>query len=178
MLVRIPFCHRPYPLCRRVRAVGLSIVLLAVATAALAQAPARDPVSDGVGATYGEFRVDESGQAVYSIPIFAPPGTAGVQPALSLVYNSGGGNGPMGKGWSIGGQSALALATPDHSTSCTGLNAGNNALAAGASACSTSTVPASPAVAARFVVVAFAQSTCLIRSSCRSFSKALASFSI
>jgi RHS repeat-associated protein len=72
-----------------------------------AQVPQRDSVSDRVGATFGEFRVDESGQATYSVPLFAPPGTAGVAPKLSLQYSSAGGNGVMGKGWTIGGTSAI-----------------------------------------------------------------------
>ncbi len=55
----------------------------------------------------GEFRVDEGGQASYTIPLYVPPGTAGVQPNLSLSYNSGGGPGAMGKGWSLGGVSVM-----------------------------------------------------------------------
>ncbi len=87
-----------------------AIACLLGASISLAQTPpppARDAASDSVGASAGEFRVDESGNATYSMPIFAPPGTAGVAPSLSLTYNSGGGNGPLGKGWSISGQSAV-----------------------------------------------------------------------
>ncbi|MGH8076297.1 MAG: hypothetical protein ACREPE_03085, partial [Lysobacter sp.] len=36
-----------------------------------------DPDSDRVAATAADFRVDESGAATYSIPLFAAPGTAG-----------------------------------------------------------------------------------------------------
>jgi len=89
-----------------VGALGAVVVLL-VSVSAGAQAPARDGVSDGVGATFGEFRVDETGNASYQIPIYAPPGTAGVAPKIALVYNSGGGNGWIGKGWSISGLSAV-----------------------------------------------------------------------
>lgn len=78
----------------------------AVPGAPLAQ-PARDAVSDSVGATAGEFRVDESGALSYTIPIYTVPGTAGVEPKVALVYNSNGGVGPLGKGWSIGGLSAI-----------------------------------------------------------------------
>lgn len=69
--------------------------------------PDRNSASDTVGATVGEFRVDEGGQASYTIPLYVPPGTAGVQPKLSLSYNSGGGPGAMGKGWSLGGVSVM-----------------------------------------------------------------------
>jgi len=85
-----------------------------------------DPISDAVAATPAEFRVDESGAATYSVPIFVVPGTAGVAPQLSLNYSSQGGYGPMGRGWSVSGLSAisrcratreagdfLAAATPD-----------------------------------------------------------------
>ena len=69
---------------------------------------AADPLSDAVAATPAEFRVDESGAATYSIPIYVVPGTAGVLPQLSLNYSSQGGDGPLGRGWSIGGLSAIS----------------------------------------------------------------------
>ncbi len=67
----------------------------------------RDPDSDTVAATAAEFRVDESGGATYSIPIYGVPGTAGVMPKLALSYSSQGGAGPIGKGWSISGLSSI-----------------------------------------------------------------------
>ncbi|MDX9764233.1 MAG: FG-GAP-like repeat-containing protein, partial [Chiayiivirga sp.] len=69
---------------------------------------AQDLVSDRVGATAGQFRVDESGAATYSVPILAVPGTAGVTPQISLNYSSQGGDGPLGRGWSISGLSAIS----------------------------------------------------------------------
>jgi hypothetical protein len=51
--------------------------------------------------------VSESGQAVYSYPIVVPPGVAGMEPKLSLVYNSGGNNGPLGVGWTVQGISQI-----------------------------------------------------------------------
>ncbi|WP_255376874.1 FG-GAP-like repeat-containing protein [Rhizobacter sp. OV335] len=51
--------------------------------------------------------VSESGQAVYSYPIVVPPGVAGMEPKLSLVYNSGGNNGPIGVGWTVQGISQI-----------------------------------------------------------------------
>lgn len=63
--------------------------------------------SDSIGTTVGEFRVDESGAATYSIPIYTAEGTAGVAPRISLNYSSGAGIGVAGVGWSIGGLSAI-----------------------------------------------------------------------
>lgn len=67
-----------------------------------------DPLSDAVSATGAEFRVDESGAATYTVPLYAVPGTAGVTPQLSLSYSSQGGAGALGKGWSIGGLSSIS----------------------------------------------------------------------
>jgi RHS repeat-associated protein len=61
-----------------------------------------------VGSTAGELSVDHSGAAVYSIPIWASPGTAGMEPKISLTYSSQGGAGVAGYGWSIGGLTAIA----------------------------------------------------------------------
>ncbi|TQM12258.1 RHS repeat-associated protein [Pseudoxanthomonas sp. 3HH-4] len=67
-----------------------------------------DPLSDAVSATGAEFRVDESGAATYSVPIYAVSGTAGVVPKLTLSYSSQGNDGPVGKGWAIGGLSSIS----------------------------------------------------------------------
>jgi hypothetical protein len=97
------------------RPLGLALALCGVAGPVLAQ-PALDAVSDRVGATAGQFRVDESGSATYQVPIYTPPGTAGVVPQLALVYSSQGGNGPLGRGWAISGTSAISRcrATREH----------------------------------------------------------------
>lgn len=63
--------------------------------------------TDTIGSVGGSFRVDESGAATYSVPIATVKGTAGVVPQISLNYSSQAGNGLMGKGWSIGGLSAV-----------------------------------------------------------------------
>lgn len=57
---------------------------------------------DLVGTLPGEFSVDNKGAANYSIPLEVPPGINGMQPSLSLNYNSNAGNGVLGVGWSLG----------------------------------------------------------------------------
>ncbi len=57
--------------------------------------------------TSGQFAVNESGAATYSIPIQVPPGIAGMEPKLALSYNSQAGNGLMGMGWGLSGLSTI-----------------------------------------------------------------------
>ncbi|MBO6753253.1 MAG: hypothetical protein JJ903_09270, partial [Spongiibacter sp.] len=64
--------------------------------------------TDRVGSLNGEFRVSESGAATYRINIYAPRGTAGVAPQVSLNYSSLSGNGIAGKGWSLGGLGGIS----------------------------------------------------------------------
>jgi len=59
------------------------------------------------GATPGSHQVSPSGAFTYTIPIATPPGTAGIEPKLSLAYNSQGGNGLLGMGWSLAGLSVM-----------------------------------------------------------------------
>lgn len=54
-----------------------------------------------------QVSVSADGQPGFSYPIAVPPGIAGMQPSLSLVY-SGGGNGPLGVGWVLAGTSVIA----------------------------------------------------------------------
>ncbi len=61
-----------------------------------------------VGRTPGAANVSDSGEASYSIPIFAPPGTHGMTPQLALVYGHRSGSTLLGAGWSIAGLSAIA----------------------------------------------------------------------
>ena len=67
-----------------------------------------DLSSDSVGATPGDFRVDEGGAASYSLPILSLPGTAGLSPKLSLDYSARGSVGALGTGFVLSGQSAFS----------------------------------------------------------------------
>src|SRR5688572_23707684 len=42
-----------------------------------------------------------TGTAKYRLGLKLSPGVAGHQPSLSLMYESGGGNGPLGYGWTL-----------------------------------------------------------------------------
>ncbi len=73
-----------------------------------------DPTDDlpASGETYygnlvGNFNVSGGGAATYSVPIAVPPGIRGMQPSLSVAYNSDRSNGIAGWGWSISGLSRI-----------------------------------------------------------------------
>jgi len=57
--------------------------------------------------TPGNFAVSSRGTATYSVPIRVPPGIAGMEPKLSLDYDSSTGNGAFGLAWHLGGLSAI-----------------------------------------------------------------------
>ena len=59
-------------------------------------------------ATAGSFGVSTDGAATYTIPIRVPPGVAGIEPHLALIYDSRGDNGPFGLGWRLTGLSAIS----------------------------------------------------------------------
>ena len=56
-----------------------------------------------VGTLPGNVNVNSDGAATYNIPIDIPSGIAGIEPALSIGYNSNWRNGNMGVGWNISG---------------------------------------------------------------------------
>lgn len=53
----------------------------------------------------------QKGDATLSYPVVIPAGRNGLQPNLSITYNSGKGNGWMGEGWDINGLSMIELDT-------------------------------------------------------------------
>ena len=64
-------------------------------------------ISLPVGAIPGSADVTAMGAATYNIPIEVVPGTQGVQPNLSVVYNNMAGTGILGSQWDLGGLSAI-----------------------------------------------------------------------
>ncbi len=60
------------------------------------------------GSSQGSFAVTDDGAASYRLPLWVPPGRAGMQPALALQYNSRDGNGLLGMGFSLAGLSRIS----------------------------------------------------------------------
>lgn len=57
--------------------------------------------------TPGSFGVSPRGEATYSVGIQVPPGIAGLEPSLTLMYSSDSGNGRLGVDWNLGGTSEI-----------------------------------------------------------------------
>lgn len=76
--------------------------------------PLVDPLNDVLdgdiywGGLSGTQSVGNDGSFNYSLPIVIPPGINGIQPSLSLSYNSNRRNGLVGWGWAIGGLSSIS----------------------------------------------------------------------
>lgn len=68
-------------------------------------------LAQSVGSIDGVFDVSNLGAATYVIPLKVPSGVNGMQPSLTLSYNSNSGNGLMGMGWSLSGLSAITRDT-------------------------------------------------------------------
>ena len=68
--------------------------------------PQRTP-SSPVGTLPGRFEVDPNGAANFTIPLELPAAARGLEPALGLAYTSQSGDGPLGVGWALSGQSAI-----------------------------------------------------------------------
>ncbi|MBK7132277.1 MAG: VCBS repeat-containing protein [Bacteroidales bacterium] len=80
-----------------------------------------------VGTLPGEVNVNNIGAATYQIPVFVSPGTAGMQPQISIVYNSLAKDGLLGKGWDIAGLSTIQRVPQDffHDGQTIGVNLQN-----------------------------------------------------
>lgn len=66
-----------------------------------------------VGTISGSAGTNGSGGVTYSIPIYTPPGTNGIQPSIAIAYNSQGGSGIAGYGWFISGLSVISRGGKD-----------------------------------------------------------------
>jgi|GEM_PF-1486178 len=84
----------------------IATILFAL-TSQFVQAGITNAKGEVVGMVDGQFQVTPNGAATYTIPLKIPKGISGVQPDLALAYNSQGGNGMLGMGWSLSGLSAI-----------------------------------------------------------------------
>jgi RHS repeat-associated protein len=74
-----------------------------VAVSIFGMGPARAADSAPAMLTPGQFAVSPTGAFNYKVPIAIPPGTAGMEPDLSLDYSSQSGDGTVGWGWMLSG---------------------------------------------------------------------------
>jgi RHS repeat-associated protein len=63
----------------------------------------------------GGGSVTDGGGAAYTLPIWVPAGPAGAQPSLSITYG-GGGNGSLGVGFQLTGQSTITPCNKTHAS--------------------------------------------------------------
>ncbi|WP_437805225.1 FG-GAP-like repeat-containing protein [Sorangium sp. So ce1078] len=86
----------------------------------------KSPILRGedVGYLPGGGHVTADGAFTYTLPLDVPPGL-GVTPDLALHYSSRGGNGPVGRGWSVAGSSS-AIARCDATIATEGRADGPN----------------------------------------------------
>jgi RHS repeat-associated protein len=73
-----------------------------------AKARAADAVETvAAGGAPGSFSITSTGEASFVMPLVTPPGRAGIEPQIALTYSSSGGDGVLGRGFSITGSSAI-----------------------------------------------------------------------
>ena len=64
--------------------------------------------SVAAGALRGSFSVASGGESTYAIPLPVLPGRAGIEPSLSITYDSSAGEGPLGVGFTLSGLSTIS----------------------------------------------------------------------
>ncbi|SMN00333.1 Rhs family protein [uncultured Candidatus Thioglobus sp.] len=94
-----------YKKCGNLTGLALSVFLFGTSTQTIANTSDID-ISTLVGSTPGSLSINQ-GAANYTVPITLPPGAGGMQPELSINYNSNSGNGQLGVGFSLGGLSNI-----------------------------------------------------------------------
>ncbi|UEM05416.1 FG-GAP-like repeat-containing protein [Skermanella rosea] len=81
-------------------------LVAAIAGPGSARAASYQP-ADGFGTIDATFSVSPNGSGVYAMPIEVPPGTNGVEPSLTLRYDSQAPDGLLGVGFSLDGLSQI-----------------------------------------------------------------------
>ncbi|MCY1000864.1 FG-GAP-like repeat-containing protein [Myxococcus sp. MISCRS1] len=71
--------------------------------------PTTSATPEAPGITPFTADVSPGGSANVSIPLWTPPGRAGIQPSLSIVYDSQGSDGLLGPGFNLAGLSQITL---------------------------------------------------------------------
>src|SRR5262245_63706668 len=96
--------HR-WPQALLVGALFMATIITTIAADKNGVSPNSISVPKGPGSIEGlgeSFQPSlNTGTAKYGISIKVPPGTAGHSPSISLSYEGGGGNGPLGIGWAL-----------------------------------------------------------------------------
>ena len=83
----------------------LIAILVGITSSLFAQLDKSSCIPGTVG---GSVDVSPSGAATFQLPIQVSPGSHGMQPNLSVVYSSQGGNGLLGWGWNLAGLSSIS----------------------------------------------------------------------
>ena len=87
--------------------------LILVIAIALMVARYAEAETTAIGSIGGALNVSETGAATYTIPIDVPQGINGMQPSVALTYNSHGGDGVCGIGFSVAATSVITRTMKD-----------------------------------------------------------------